>query len=244
MDALTICTLPTHGTSRNGLPGGGSEARFGPEGSGFANRFFSVTIFNDTIYQTTASGACTPFVTFPNGSPWTLAFTADGSRMLVNVRAGGQGGAGGPNARSQILAVAPDGTIDPNPVYVHPDAFMFDIAVAPQDFGAYAGQIFFTHRGPSDSRGPYARRPHHPSGARHESLDRLGRTSDRRRRVRERPPVRDPSLDLYVVVVAESPSMVCASTLHLASLRTVARMIAGMLRRSHETARPMVDRRS
>ena len=152
-DAETICTLPIHGRSRNGVPGGGSEARFGPPWSGFANRFFSITIFNDTIYQTTGDGRCQPFVTFPDGSPWTMAFTADGSRMLVVVRAGGPGGAGGPNARSQIRAVAPDGTVDATPVYVHTDANMFDIAVAPPDLGAYAGQIFFTHRGPNESSG-------------------------------------------------------------------------------------------
>ena len=51
----------------------------------------------------------------------------------------------------------------------------------------------------------------------------------------------DPPLDLDVVFVAQSPSMVCSSTLHLAFPESVTRIIAKMLRRSHETAPPCPD---
>ena len=39
-----------------------------------------------------------------------------------------------------------------------------------------------------------------------------------------------------MVFVAQSPSMACSSTLHLASPESVTRIITKVLRRSHETA--------
>ena len=65
---------------------------------------------------------------------------------------------------------------------------------------------------------------------------RLGRTSNRRGCACEGLALRDPPLDLSVVFVAQSPAMVCSSTLHLASSESVTRIIAEMLHRSLETA--------
>ncbi len=144
--STTVCTLPDHGTVAGGAGAAGIEARFGPAGSPFANRFFSITIANNTIYQTTADGACRPFATF-DGSPWGLAFTADGSRMLVTVRKGASG-LGGRATAGVVVAVRPDGAIDPQPVFAGASTGIFDVEVAPKSFPRFAGQIFYTDWGP------------------------------------------------------------------------------------------------
>lgn len=149
-----VCTLPNAGTN-NGIPGAGLGARFGPPGSPFSDRFFAVTLNNATVYQMTADGACRAFVTF--ASPWAipsnLAFLPDGSRMLVAVKSGRPGGANGP-VRGAILAISPEGHIDPAPVVVMEGQGVWTIAVAPPTFGPYAGQIFFATRlGEDDASG-------------------------------------------------------------------------------------------
>lgn len=144
--STTVCTLPDHGTVSGGAGAAGIEARFGPVGSPFANRFFSITIANNTIYQTTADGACKPFVTF-DGSPWGLAFTADGSRMLVTVRKGASG-LGGKATSGVIQAVRADGMIDPQLVFASGPTGIFDVEVAPRAFPQFGGQIFYTDWGP------------------------------------------------------------------------------------------------
>lgn len=143
--ARPVCTLPNAGTN-NGIPGAGLGARFGPPGSPFGDRFFAVALNNSTVYQMTADGACKAFVTFAGSwtTPSNIAFVADGSRMLVAVKSGRPGGDSSVNGA--ILAVAPDGTIDPTPVVVMQGEGVWALAVAPPAFGPYAGQVFFATR--------------------------------------------------------------------------------------------------
>ena len=154
--ATTFCELPTHGTVSDGIAGAGLEARFGPPGTAFADRLFSVTILNNTVYQTTADGTCGPFVTFDR-QVWGIAFMPDGSRMLATLKGGGPlmsgAGSSAPDANvGAIVSVRPDGTMDPTPVLATAHR-PTDVEVAPADFGAYAGQIFFTDW-ETDSRAP------------------------------------------------------------------------------------------
>ena len=44
-----VCTLPASGKVGKGVAGYGVDARFGPAGSAFAGRFFSITALNDMI---------------------------------------------------------------------------------------------------------------------------------------------------------------------------------------------------
>ncbi len=164
--ARPVCTLPNAGTN-NGIPGAGLGARFGPPGSPFADRFFAVTLNNSTVYQMTADGACKPFVTF--AGPWTtpsnLAFLPDGSKLLTAVKSGRPSADSSSPVNGAILAVAPDGTIDPTPVVVMQGEGVWTIAVAPRTFGPYAGQIFFATRGGEGAHGKIYRlardgRPH------------------------------------------------------------------------------------
>src|SRR5207247_3566512 len=138
--ASVFCTLPNAGTAGRGIPGLGLDARFGPEGSPFAGKFFAVTGSNNTIYQVTSGGACTPFVIFdgqPLTSPFALGFTADGKSMLVTGRkAGASTGANGVIGR-----VTPEGKVEDQLVaegFGRPTG----LAIAPQGFGTYAGQLF------------------------------------------------------------------------------------------------------
>ena len=145
--STVVCTLPEAGDVNQGISGFGADARFGPDGSPFANRFFAVTLFNNTIYQLTPDGKCTPFVTLdgkPWGAPGGLAFSADGQRLLVSVTKGGalevKEGAGA------VLSIAADGAVDDEPV-VEGLARPMGIARAPESSAAYAGQLFITDAG-------------------------------------------------------------------------------------------------
>jgi sugar lactone lactonase YvrE len=138
--ATVYCTLPNAGTAGKGIPGLGLDARFGPEGSPFAGKFFAVTGSNNTIYQVTSDGACTPFVTLdgkPLTSPFALAFTTDGKSMLVTGRkAGASTGAAGAIGR-----VTAEGKVEEKLV-AEGIGRPTGLAFAPQGFGAYAGQLF------------------------------------------------------------------------------------------------------
>ena len=119
----------------------------GPADTAFADRLFSVTILNNTVYQTTADGTCAPFVTFDR-QVWGIAFMPDGSRMLATLKGGGplMGGPGSLASDANvgaIVSVRPDGVIDETPILATARR-PTDVEVAPADFGAYAGQIFFT----------------------------------------------------------------------------------------------------
>ena len=145
--STVVCTLPEAGEVNKGISGFGADARFGPDGSPFADRFFAATLFNNTIYQLTPDGSCTPFVTLdgkPWGSPGGLAFSADGQRMLVSVTQGNSlevaQGAGA------IISIAADGAVDDKPVVAGLTRPM-GIALAPESLAAYAGQLFITDAG-------------------------------------------------------------------------------------------------
>jgi len=144
--ASVICTLPAAGNVAKGIAGYGVDARFGPAGSGFANKFFSIAALNDMIYVTTADGACKPFAdTSQFGSPFGLTFTTDGSAMLATV-AGGEVVSSNTAAKGMIVRISPDGKVDPKPVVsglVRPAG----IDIAPAGFGEYAGQIFVADMG-------------------------------------------------------------------------------------------------
>jgi hypothetical protein len=140
--ASVFCPVPTAGTVNNGVSGAGVEARFGPPGSPFANKFYALTAFNNTIYQVTADGQCAPFVTL-EASPFGLTFALDGQSMLVSVARGGladmsKGGA--------IMRISPDGKVDEKPVATAPTA-LTGMDFAPEGFGAYAGQLFVAEIG-------------------------------------------------------------------------------------------------
>jgi hypothetical protein len=64
--------LPASGKVGKGVAGYGVDAHFGPPGSGFANRFYTITALNDMIYQTMADGSCKPFANLSTvGAPVT-----------------------------------------------------------------------------------------------------------------------------------------------------------------------------
>jgi hypothetical protein len=142
-----VCTLPTAGSVGNGVAGLGSDARFGPPGSGFANVFYSITVLNDMIYQTLPDGTCKPFVDLSKlGAPQGMTFTTDGSAMLVKIAATEGFPSATTPAKGAIIRIMPDRKIDPKPVaagLVGPSG----ITVAPASLGDFAGQIFFTDVG-------------------------------------------------------------------------------------------------
>ncbi len=144
--ASVVCTLPAAGTVAKGVAGYGVDARFGPAGSGFANKFYSIAALNDMIYLTTADGGCKPFAdTSQFGSPFGLTFTSDGSAMLATV-AGGEVVSSNTEPKGVIVRITPDGKVDPKPVasgLIRPAG----IDIAPAGFGEYAGQIFVTDMG-------------------------------------------------------------------------------------------------
>jgi hypothetical protein len=141
--AVVFCTLPNAGKVGNGVPGYGFDGHFGPEGSGFANIFYSTTALNDMIYQTHADGSCKPFAdTSQFGAAGAITFTPDGSAMLVTTSTDTLPSAG-TAPKGAIIRISSDGKIDPKPIVtglIGPAG----IAVAPPNFGKYGGQIFVT----------------------------------------------------------------------------------------------------
>ncbi len=138
--ASVFCPVPSAGAANQGVSGAGVEARFGPPDSPFANKFYALTAFNNTIYQVTADGQCTPFVTLDEhvGAPLGLTFPADGKSMLVSVSHGGiadmsKGGA--------IVRISPDGKVGEKPLVTAATA-LAGMDFAPEGFGAYGGQLF------------------------------------------------------------------------------------------------------
>lgn len=146
--ASVFCTLPSHGQVNQGISSFGADARFGPAGSPFAGKLFAVATGNNTVYQVTPGGQCTPFVTFDAerfGAPAGLAFSADGQTLLVTVARSELLGASQEPA-GMIARVRPDGAIEDEPLVrglVRP----MGLDLAPQEFGSYAGQVFVTDAG-------------------------------------------------------------------------------------------------
>jgi hypothetical protein len=144
--ASVFCTLPTAGSVAKSVAGFGVDARFGPVGSGFAGKFYSITALNDMIYQTLPDGTCKPFADLSaQGAPAGLTFTADGAAMLVTVSSGELVGSSMEH-NSMVVRVTPDGKVDPKP-FVSGLVRPMGIAVAPTGFGAYGGQVFVTDLG-------------------------------------------------------------------------------------------------
>lgn len=133
-DAEHFCTLPMADAAGGGISGIGFEARFGPEGSPFAGKFFAVTLMNNSVYQVTADGGCTSFVRFERGGPAGIVFSEDGQHMLISTA-------------GTIERVRADGTVD-EPL-VRSDALRrpTGMARAPAGFGAYGGQLFVADLG-------------------------------------------------------------------------------------------------
>lgn len=144
-DAVIVCTLVETGSTNQGVSGFGVDARFGPAGSAFANRFFAITAFNNTIYQVDANNVCSPFVTFDGavtGAPMGIAFSADGESMLVTLKSGGilePSALGG----GKVVRVSASGVVDERAV-VDGLSQPMGIMRAPAGFGAYGGQLFIT----------------------------------------------------------------------------------------------------
>ncbi len=133
-----FCTLP--GLDKKKVSGIGVDASFGPAGSLFAGKLYASTTLNETIYQVTPEGKCSPFVTFDakrHGGPLYLRFAPDGNSLLVTVVRGGIFAATG----SAVLRVMPDGKIVDRPVVEAPTLFGA-LDFAPAGFGPYAGQLF------------------------------------------------------------------------------------------------------
>lgn len=135
-DGVLFCTLPAAGEFGGGAAGMGIDARFGPDESPFAGRFYAITILNGTVYQVAPDGTCEPFVTFDPqtwGRPMGLAFSRDSQHMLVSV---------GNEQQGTIARVRPDGTVDTPLVRSTQLMSPTGMAFAPPSFGAYAGQLF------------------------------------------------------------------------------------------------------
>jgi hypothetical protein len=153
----TVCTLPNHGTygtnfvpgARAGVPAVGLSARFGPSSGPFANRFFALTLNNNTIYQATADGACSAFLSPVDYVIRNFAFSIDGTKMLVSAAKRPQGAPGAALVAGDtvILTVGGDGTIDAQPLATLRGAAVQAMAVAPATFGLYAGQLFVSTSG-------------------------------------------------------------------------------------------------
>ena len=148
----TFCTLPTNASREGAIPGGEVDARFGPPAGPFSGRFFAATSADDTVYQVTAGGDCPPFFVL-DGETWNrplgLAFSPDGTRMRVAVNRRVEDEDGRPvtggRESGAILSVGPDGLVDPEVIEgIEPP---WGIGVAPADFGAYGGELFFTAGG-------------------------------------------------------------------------------------------------
>ena len=154
-NAEVVCTLKETGTGEARASGFGVDARFGPAGSPFADRFFALAAYNNTIYQVNAANECSVFVTFDGplaGSPMGLAFAADGQSMLVTVKRGGLLAASAP-AQGVIARVHADGQVEPTPVasgFTLPGG----ILVTPKGFAGTDAQIYVTDIGDIQSPVP------------------------------------------------------------------------------------------
>jgi hypothetical protein len=156
----TICTLPNAGRIGGGVAGVGADARFGPPGSPFADRFFAATVLNYFVYQLDARGRCTPFADFSDyGAPAGIGFSADGRSMFVAVSVPNQLGvptSGNKAKGGVILRVSSVGAIDPKPVARGFEAPV-GMAIAPPGFGAHGGELFVADAGAGEVPVPSTR---------------------------------------------------------------------------------------
>jgi hypothetical protein len=150
-----VCTLQAAGAGEARASGFGVDARFGPAGSPFADRFFALAAYNNTIYQVNAARECSVFVTFDGalaGAPMGLTFAADGQTMLVTLKPGGFLAPSAPGS-GLVIRVYPDGRVDPTPVasgFTLPGG----ILVTAQGFAGQGPQIYVTDIGDIQSPVP------------------------------------------------------------------------------------------
>jgi len=145
--AAVVCTLPEAGAGKSA--GFGVDARFGPDGSPFAGKFFAVTALNNAIYQVTADGKCTPFIVFDGeqySAPFVMAFSPDGKTMLVSVSRGRFEITSATEPSGAIVRVSPEGKIV-GAVVAQGLGRPTGLDFAPAGFGAYGGQLFVTDVG-------------------------------------------------------------------------------------------------
>lgn len=148
-EVSNACTLPKNTAGQPGA--GGFFLRFGPEGSPFIGKLFITAATNQTLYQMTPDGNCTPFVSIDIlrwGYPTGLSFTPDGKTMLVGIAQPATGDPAGPPKKGagKILRVAADGTIAEDPFVTgldQPCGMLF----APEGFGPYGGQLLIVDSG-------------------------------------------------------------------------------------------------
>lgn len=158
-EVTRLCTLQALPKKPGDFKSGfGVDGRFGPQDSAFAGRFFSVTLKNATVYQTTAAGVCSPFVTFDPlkwGLPFALAFSKDHQHMLVSL---GPGVVQGPDApQGGIVRINAAGEIVGD--MIAPGIGRASgMAFAPQGFGEYGGQLFVAAAGNLQIPVPQAQR--------------------------------------------------------------------------------------
>jgi hypothetical protein len=146
--ASVFCTLPNAGKTNGGIPGFGVDARFGPEGSAFADKFYAITFHNNTIYQVTADGGCRPFVNFDDTGftrPFALTFSADGKTMFVTVIKN----EATPDRTGAVVGVTADGKLEKAHVDLGPGTGgPLGLAIAPRGFGRTAGEVYVAFTGP------------------------------------------------------------------------------------------------
>jgi len=145
--ATVVCTLPEAGPLK--IAGFGADARFGPEGSPFAGKFYAVTILNNAIYQVTPDGKCSPFIIFDGqqySAPGVITFSPDGKSMLVSVSRGPFDIASTAEPTGAIVRVTPEGKVEDKPVFDGQGRPM-GMGFAPEGFGSYSGQLFFSEIG-------------------------------------------------------------------------------------------------
>lgn len=145
--ATVVCTLPDAGPIKTA--GFGADARFGPEGTPFAGKFYAVTILNNAIYQVTPDGKCAPFIVFDGqqySAPAVITFAADGKAMLVSVSRGPFDITSAAEPTGAIVRVTPEGKVEDKPVFEGQGRPM-GMGFAPEGFGSYSGQLFFADVG-------------------------------------------------------------------------------------------------
>lgn len=150
-----VCTLPATGPAPEHASGFGVDARFGPAGTPFADRFFALTAFNNSIYQVDKNHACRLFVTFSGalaGAPLGMTFAPDGNSMLVSLK---RGGFTTPSAAGSglVVRVHADGTVDERPVATGL-TLPGGLVVAPPGFAGPGGRLFVTDMGEIQSPVP------------------------------------------------------------------------------------------
>lgn len=144
--AEVVCTLPSNAHGEASMS---SEMRFGPGGSDFEGLWL-VMNGNRAIYHIGSDGVCEEFVSIPEDLPLAIGFSPDGSKMLLAVRVAERNRLNNSEPLSKIIFINRDGMIEDEGLLVPGVTLLHSFAYAPKEWGALAGQIFLTARGPSE----------------------------------------------------------------------------------------------